>query len=72
MGYDLERFQADVKGGHSGFQVAFESTDKVKRFTWKEILQNPLRYMFFGPPLNMSRAYDIVFKNTKKLDKLQD
>ena len=33
MGYDLERFQADVKGGHSGFQVAFEGTDKVKCFT---------------------------------------
>ena len=72
MGYDLDRFKVDLKGGHSGFQVAFEGKGKVKCFTWKEILDNPSRYMFFRHPLNMSWAYDIVFKNIKKLDKLQD
>ena len=61
--YNVSQFKDDVLSGHKGFDVVFDGTGGKHNFTWKQVLLNPTEFMFFGPPLTMSRSYDRIFKD---------
>ena len=48
--------------------MKFNKTKETHHFNWRQIISNPSRIMFFGPPRETSRAFDDIFKNAKLLD----
>jgi len=68
--YTKKAFEKDFDNGNGGFQVGFPGAGVVHDFNWKQLANNPSAIMFFGPPLNMSRSYDLIFKNIETLNSL--
>ena len=65
--YSQEKCVDDMDNGQGGFQLTFLGTQKTAHFTWKKVISNPLRIMFFGPPLSVSRSFDSIFCDPKSL-----
>ena len=61
--YSEARFQNDFKDGNGGLHVRFNGTSFVSHFNWKQVINNPSTFMFFGAPFSINRSYDIIFKN---------
>jgi len=63
--YKETSFEADVTGGRSGFKFKFDGFEKDTHVTWREVLNNPSAFMFFGTPVAMSQSYGLIFKNAE-------
>ena len=60
--YTEKRFINDWKTRKGDFQVSFPGTEKVHTFNWREIVEGPSTFMFFGAPLTMTRSFDSIFQ----------
>ena len=69
-GYTLKRFKQDVNGGIGGFKVNFGSCDACHHFTWRQILNFPSSFMFFGAPLTHCRSFDNIFKDLNTFESI--
>ena len=46
--YKETTFEANVTGGRAGFKFKFDGFEKDTHITWREVLNNPSTFMFFG------------------------
>ena len=66
--YNLKTFKQDFSKGLGGFAVEFEGCSIGCHFIWRDIINNPSAFMFFGAPLEMCRSCDLIFKNCETLE----
>ena len=65
-----KQFIEDVLGGHGGFKVTFAGTAVEKHINWKWLVNSPSAVMFFGPPRDVNRSFDEIFKDVSSTAKL--
>jgi hypothetical protein len=68
--YSEKDFHTAYKNRRGGFQISFDMTPNKMHFSWRTIMECPTSYMFFGPPLSNTRAFDNVFYRVYNEDRL--
>ena len=66
--YSQALFEGDFQSRNGGFIIQFDGDDKRKQhFNWRDVVDFPSTFKFFGTPLTRSRSFDSIFKNVKSL-----
>ena len=60
-------FKSDFDSRMGEFQVQFTATNIIHNFNWREVVESPTIFVFFGPPLSASRSYDKIFKSVENI-----
>ena len=65
--YSETKFKDDYKNRNGGFRIKFDGVAKSRHFNWKDVIEHPSSFMFFGTPLSQTRSFDSIFHSMNSL-----
>ena len=65
--YSEKQFKTGFGNREGGFVLQFDDAEKPRHFNWRDAIDFPSSFMFFGTLLSQTRSYDSIFHSAKSL-----